>query len=131
MILLDSDVMIDLLRRYPPAVEWFDSIEEEEEILFPGYVVMELIQGCRDKIEQEKLQRELLQYKVVWPSPEDCDKALAAFTQYRLSHNAGMLDVLIGQTALSLRLPLYTFNRKHYSFIPDLQTIQPYEKSVV
>jgi len=55
MILLDSDVMIDLLRQYPPAVEWFDTLEDEEEIILPGYVVMELIQGCRNKIEQERL----------------------------------------------------------------------------
>jgi predicted nucleic acid-binding protein len=56
MILLDSDVMIDLLRQYPPAVEWFDTLEDEEEIILPGYVVMELIQGCRNKTEQERLQ---------------------------------------------------------------------------
>ncbi len=76
MILLDSDVMIDLLRQYPPAVEWFDTLEDEQEIILPGYVVMEMIQGCRNKIEQERLQRELTTCGVVWPSPEDCDKAL-------------------------------------------------------
>ncbi|MEA3340140.1 MAG: hypothetical protein U9R15_09255 [Chloroflexota bacterium] len=42
MILLDSDVMIDLLRQYAPAMEWFDTLEDEEEIILPGYVVMEL-----------------------------------------------------------------------------------------
>ncbi len=64
MILLDSDVMIDLLRQYPSAVEWFNTLEDEEEIILPGYVVMELIQGCRNKIEQERLQRELATYGV-------------------------------------------------------------------
>ena len=71
MILLDSDVMIDLLRQYPPAVEWFDTLEDEEEVILPGYVVMELIQGCRNKIEQERLQQELAICGVVWPSPEN------------------------------------------------------------
>lgn len=128
MILLDSDVMIDLLRQYPSAVEWFNTLEDEEEIILPGYVVMELIQGCRNKIEQERLQRELATYGVVWPSPEDCDRALGVFTRYRLSHNAGLLDVLIGQTAIALGIPLCTFNQKHYQFVPGLQTIQPYER---
>jgi predicted nucleic acid-binding protein len=45
MILLDSDVMVDLLRQYPPATKWFDSLNDEEEIALSGYVVMELIQG--------------------------------------------------------------------------------------
>jgi len=73
------------------------------------------------------VQRELGTYGVVWPSPSDSDKALEVFATYRLSHNAGLLDVLIGQTAVSLGMPLYTFNQKHYSFISGLQTAQPYK----
>jgi len=128
MILLDSDVMIDLLRQYPPAMQWFDALDEDEEVALPGYVVMELIQGCRNKAEQERLQRTVAPYGVVWPSPEDCDKALEVFAQYHLSHGAGVLDVLIGQTAVALGVPLYTFNQKHYRFMNELQTIQPYDK---
>jgi hypothetical protein len=48
MILLDTDVMIDLLRQYQPAVEWLASLGEEE-IVLPGFLVMELIQGCRKR----------------------------------------------------------------------------------
>ncbi len=129
MILLDSDVMIDLLRRFPPAVEWLDSLPDDEEIILPGFVAMELIQGCKNKVEQEKVRRELADCGVFWPSASDCDDALDDFMHYRLSHNAGLLDVLIGHTALGLRMPLHTFNQKHYNFIFGLQTIQPYVKS--
>lgn len=128
MILLDSDVMIDLLREYPPAVRWFDTLDNEEELLLPGYVAMELIQGCRDRAEQEMLQRELAAYGVVWPTPADCNTALDIFAEYHLSHGAGLLDVLIGQTSVALKIPLYTFNQRHYCFIPCLRTVQPYEK---
>ncbi|ETR70717.1 MAG: PilT domain-containing protein [Candidatus Magnetoglobus multicellularis str. Araruama] len=129
MILLDSDVMIDLLREYPPAIDWLNSLDEDDELYLPGYVVMELIQGCRNKKEQKLLQKELAQYSVLWPLPDECQKALEIFTQYRLSHNAGLLDVLIGQTAVSYGFDLYTFNDKHYKFIKDLKTIQPYMKN--
>ena len=128
MILLDSDVIIDLLRQYPPAMMWFDALNDEEVLILPGYVVMELIQGCRNKAEQEKVQRELATYGIVWPAPADCDEALSIFTEYHLSHNAGLIDTLIGQIAVALKVPLYTFNQKHYRFIPTLLTIQPYEK---
>jgi predicted nucleic acid-binding protein len=129
MILLDSDVLIDLLRKHPPAVGWFEALHEDEELAVPGYVVMELIQGCRNKAEQDKVQRELAAYGVVWPSATDCDQALEVFAAYRLSHTAGVLDVLIGQTAVALGTPLHTFNQRHYSFIPGVQTIQPYIKN--
>ena len=75
MILLDSDVLIDLLRKHPPAMAWFDALQEDEELLVSGYVVMELIQGCRNKVEQDRVQRELAAYGVVWLSQTDCDRA--------------------------------------------------------
>ena len=52
MILLDSDIMIDLLRQFLPAIDWLDSLPDEEELILSGFVVMELIQGCRNKTEQ-------------------------------------------------------------------------------
>lgn len=127
MILLDTDVMIDLLRQYPPAVAWLDSLGEEE-IVLPGFVVMELIQGCRNKAEQEEVERELGAYSVAWPLPETCDEALSLFARYHLSHGLGILDALISQMAVALNLPLCTFNQKHYAAVPNLKTVQPYEK---
>jgi len=102
MIILDSDVMIDLLRQHPPAVAWLDSLGDEE-IGLPGFVVMELFQGCSNRAEQDKIEKVLTAFEIVWPSPETCDDAL--------------------------NLPLYTFNRKHYAPIPRLVTLQPYSKS--
>ena len=127
MIILDSDIMIDLLRKLPSAVAWLTKLGDEE-ILLPGFVVMEVLQGCSKKAEQNKVQRTLAAFEIVWPAPETCDDALAVFARYRLSHNLGLLDALIGQTAVALNLPLYTFNRKHYAAIPNLVTLQPYER---
>jgi predicted nucleic acid-binding protein len=62
MILLDSDVMIDILRNYPPALEWFDALDENEEIALPGYVLMDLIQGCRNKAHLYGLSRDDFAY---------------------------------------------------------------------
>ena len=50
MIFLDSDVMIDLFREYPPATNWFDSMDNKEIMALSGFVVMELIQGCDNKV---------------------------------------------------------------------------------
>ncbi|HRQ40373.1 MAG TPA: toxin-antitoxin system, toxin component [Chloroflexota bacterium] len=66
---------------------------------------------------------------IVWPSPETCDAALALFARHHLSHSIGLLDALIGQTAVALALPLHTFNRKHYKAIPHLLTVEPYSKT--
>ncbi|MBF0377629.1 MAG: type II toxin-antitoxin system VapC family toxin [Desulfamplus sp.] len=128
MILLDTDVAIDLLRGYPPATEWFASLNDDETLALSGFVMMELIQGCKRKIEQDRLKRALCDYEIIWLSSKHCNKALDVFIQYHLSHNAGLIDVLVGQTAVAFGVPLYTFNKKHYQFIPNLDTVQPYIK---
>ncbi len=130
MILLDTDVMIDLLRRYSPAVAWLESLGDDE-LQLPGFVVMELLQGCRNKAEQEKLEKELQSYAVTWPSPATCNEARAVFARAHLSHGLGLLDALIGQTAVALQVPLYTFNDKHYAGLPGLQTVQPYTRQTL
>lgn len=128
MIILDSDVMIDLLRQYSPAISWLETLGDEE-IILSGFVVMELLQGCSNKVEQEKVENVLAAFETVWPSPDVCDEALDVFARYHLSHNIGLLDALIGQTAVALGLPLHTFNRKHYAVIPNLATTEPYSRS--
>ncbi|CAN2039266.1 Ribonuclease VapC [Candidatus Magnetomoraceae bacterium gMMP-15] len=127
MILLDTDIMIDILREYPPAISWLNT-KKDEEICLPGFVVMELIQGCSNKIELTELKKELKNYNITWPSSEVCEQAMSIFEKYHLSYGIGLLDSLIGQLAVSLKLQLHTFNQKHYKHIPDLVTVQPYKK---
>ena len=55
MILVDTDVMVDIMRRHPPAVAWIDSLGAEE-VGIPGLVAMELLQGCRNREEQQQLE---------------------------------------------------------------------------
>jgi len=42
-----------------------------------------------------------------------------------LSHNLGILDALIAQTAVGLNVELATFNTKHYGVVDDLQNLEP------
>ncbi|TAE59067.1 MAG: type II toxin-antitoxin system VapC family toxin [Nostocales cyanobacterium] len=127
MILLDSDIVIDFLRKYPPAIIWLSSLGDEE-IALPGYVAMELMQGCKNKLELQEIRKFIANVEVIWPTPETCDQALEIFANYHLSHNLGLIDALIGQTSIACGLPLHTFNVKHYAVIPGLITVQPYQR---
>ena len=127
MILLDTDVMIDVLRKHPPAVAWLQA-SLTEELSLPGLVVMELLQGCRTIDEQQRVEALLHPYILYWPTQTDCARALADFTAYHLSHNLGLLDSLIAETAIGLGMTLATFNEKHYSALSALKTAQPYSR---
>jgi predicted nucleic acid-binding protein len=124
-MLLDSDVMIDILRGYPPAVNWLTALGATT-VGLPGLVAMELLQGCRDRDEQKRVERQLERFTLHWPTQTDCSGALLDLAAYRLSHDLGILDALIGRTVFGLGESLATFNVKHYGVINGLQTVQPY-----
>jgi len=127
-LLADTDVMVDILRRFPPALAWLQT-QADTELRLPGFVALELIQGCRDRAEMHRLERHLARFQIVWPEPEACDPALSLFIQHRLQTGIGLLDVMIGLTAAGAGLSLCTFNQKHYAGIPGLTTIQPYART--
>lgn len=128
MGLVDTDVMVDILRGYLPAREWLVSLKDEV-LLIPGFVAMELVQGCRDQDEQRRMYALLLGRSILWPDAHTCNVAFVFFGSRKLRHGIGMIDALIGQLAVDLALPLNTFNQKHYAAIPDLVTVQPYARS--
>ena len=55
MILVDTDIMVDIMRQHSPAVAWLDSLGTEV-VGIPGLVAMELLQGCRNREEQQQLE---------------------------------------------------------------------------
>ena len=128
MTLIDTDVMVDVMRRYAPAVAWLDTLGSET-IGIPGLVAMELLQGCRNQEEQQRVERVLRPYILYWPSQASCARAFDDFAAYHLSHNLDILDALIAETAVGLDVELATFNTKHYGFVSGLQTIQPYTRN--
>jgi predicted nucleic acid-binding protein len=124
--LLDTDVLIDMQRRHPPAPAWFGSLPEPPSV--PGFVVMELIQDAQNAQQVRKALRLVAPLPVVWPSEADCTRALSDFATYHLSHGPGLLDALIAATALGRGATLCTFNTKHYRAVPGLVLSQPYKR---
>jgi hypothetical protein len=58
----------------------------------------------------------------------DCQRALADFTAFHLSHGLGLLDALIAACAVGLSATLCKFNVKHYRVVSGLVTLQPYTR---
>jgi predicted nucleic acid-binding protein len=45
-----------------------------------------------------------------------------------LSHQLGILDAFIAETAVGLGVTLATFNARYYRVVSALHTLQPYER---
>jgi hypothetical protein len=64
----------------------------------------------------------------VWPGAADCDRALANYIAFHLSHNLGLLDALIAACAVGRAATLCTSNVEHYRVVAGLVTEQPYPR---
>lgn len=126
MDLLDTDVLIDVQRRHPPAIEWFANLTDLPAV--PGYVVMELIQDARNQREVHNALKLVSPLQIVWPVVADCTQALANYAAHHHPHGLALIDALIAATAQGLNASLLTFNEKHYRPIADLKTKQPYSR---
>jgi hypothetical protein len=127
VFLLDSDVLIDILRSYEPALQWVDSVGDDE-LIVAGFAAMELIQGCRNKSEQHRVENALHRFGIVWPESQTCDRAFELLARCHLKDGIGIIDALVAQMAIDFSVPLVTYNAKHYSCAGSLQTTQPYPR---
>jgi predicted nucleic acid-binding protein len=126
MHLLDTDILIDIQRGYPPAINWFSDLDELPSV--PGLVVMELIQNAQNKQKVQEVLKLVAPLPIVWMTETDCAQALSNFMSYHLSNHLGLIDSLIAACAVGQNATLCTFNVKHYRVVPNLVISQPYTR---
>lgn len=122
--LLDTSILVDLLRGHKPARDWIDSVPAVARSI-SVITAAELLAGCRNRTEQRAVERELDLYVMIWLAEDTSEMALAWYKRFRLSHGVGFLDCLIAATAARHGLHLATLNLKHFPF-PDLELERPY-----
>lgn len=127
MRLVDTDVLVDVIRGTEPAVEWVQAAHVES-LAISGYTVMELLDGCANKLEVRRVRALVDPYRIVWLAEQHSEQAMDNFPQATLAHGIGVIDMLIAQCAIALDVPLLTFNTRHYRAVPGLTIEQPYER---
>lgn len=126
MLVLDTDVLIDVQRGHAAALGWFATLTVLPSV--PGFVVMELIQGAKNIRQVREVLRMTAPLPMIWPTSTDCQRALMDFTTFHLSDGLGLLDAVIAAVAVGLSAELCTFNEKHYGVVPGLVTLRPYKR---
>jgi len=121
--LLDTAVLVDLLRAYPPAEGW---LSRQSHLGVTPVVWLEIIEGAANLRAQARAVDLLRHFEKVDLSSTDFDWSVRQALQFRLSHNVGMMDCLIASTAHRISVPLYTPNLKHFSPILGSLAVKPY-----
>lgn len=128
MIVCDTDVMIDYLDRnslrHVQVKKCIDSWPDTHWVL-SVITCMELILGVANKVHQDKVFKGLSRFNVLHITTPISALAYDLSRKYSLSHGIGLGDSLIAATCLIDDLPLYTYNQKHFKFLPELELYTP------
>jgi predicted nucleic acid-binding protein len=127
MFLIDTDVMIEVLRGVAAANNWLRNLPKET-FAIPGIVAMELLMGCRNPAEIHRIRKFVNSCTTVWPDASESAQAYELLASNRLASGISIPDCLIAAMALHRETRLYTFNLKHFSAIPGLDVQAPYAR---
>lgn len=127
MNLLDTDVLVDCLRGSTAAQGWLKELGKQS-FAVPAVAAMELVMGCRDRADLERVQRFLATFDVVWPEASEFAAAYQLLLAHRLSSGLNIPDCLIAATALTRGARLSTFNLKHFRAVPGWDVASPYSR---
>jgi predicted nucleic acid-binding protein len=121
--LVDTSILIDIMRQYPPAIAWFLT---QKDIGVSPISYMELVGGSRDKVDQQKALRLLSQFEIVFLTPDDFRWAMQAQINFGLAYAIGLPDFLIASPHVRLNIPLYSRNIKHFKPLLGHLVSSPY-----
>lgn len=121
--LVDSSVLIDILRGYPEAHAWFD----QQPILYITRITwIEVIQGAKDNSSQQRSLKLMRRFGLIELQASDITLAADLMLSWRLKLNIDLGDCLLCATVLRLQQPFYTRNLKHFSPILGELAVSPY-----
>lgn len=123
MILIDTDVLIDVSRDVYTAVICLQEIATRDIPAISAVTQMELIVGCRDKAESQKLDKFLKHFQIHPITEPISREAVELLRRFRLSHGLLIPDALIAATAIRLNIQFVSKNQKDYRFIPALDLL--------
>ncbi|MFA7083367.1 MAG: PIN domain-containing protein [Arcobacteraceae bacterium] len=119
MIFLDTCLLIDYSKNKV-------NIDLEKDYCINSIVSLEFKVGALNKRELKKINRILSKIKLVKIDQSILNLADILIEKYVLSHNMGIYDAIIAASCLVYDLPLWTYNKKDFRFINELELI--YEK---
>jgi predicted nucleic acid-binding protein len=121
-IVLDTNILIEILKNNKETVQIVNDFEQE--LFISSITVMELYYGARNKKELVKLKKFTQLFSVI-----DLDKNISQISTtlietYAKSHNLSIPDSLIASTCKVHNLTLFTYNKKDFRYIDDLNLYQ-------
>ncbi len=123
LTIVDSDILIDAGRGEADAINCLLRFEKTSVLAISTVTELELIVGCRNKMELKALEKFLSRYQILKITDEVSDRAVELLKQYFLSHSLLIADGLIAATAIVHNEAFITKNQRDFRFIAGLNLL--------
>ena len=112
MIFLDTSILIDYSREKLTIDK-----NNFDDFYINSIVQLEFLVGALNKKELKKLNKILAKCKLLELDQDVMNLSIELINKYGLSHNMGIYDAIIASTCMIYDLPLWTHNKKDFSFL--------------
>ena len=109
--IVDTNILVFLLRGYEPAHEWLR--QQPEQLAITPIVWMEIMQGSQSKKRQEASLALLDQFEMVPMVQDDLEWSMRQLGRLGAAYTIDMMDYLIASVCIRLEVPIITLNLKH------------------
>ena len=119
IVLCDTNILIELTKGNPAIIQELKTIGLNN-ITISSISACEFMFGALNKQEMARIKRALKQIQTIHTNETISQIATDLVEQFALSHHLDVADAFIAATALEQKIPLYTLNKKHFRYIPNL-----------
>lgn len=124
LVIIDTDILIDLGLDRVEAVETIATLEERYQLNISVITAMELYSGCRSKRDIKKIEELIANLRIEYVSKSISVRAYELMKEFGSSHGVEINDMLIAATAIERETKMISKNQKHYQFLPGLDLLQ-------
>lgn len=121
--MLDTSIVVDLLREYQPADQW---LKTQGQLGVTRAVWIEVLEGAPNRQKQEKAVKLLKGFELVELTVDDMIWATHALIKHSLKDGVDGYDCMIASVSFRLQLSLYTHNMKHFIPLLGSLAVKPY-----
>jgi tRNA(fMet)-specific endonuclease VapC len=117
-LLCDTCVIIDFMSGRSQELD--DLMAANVTLFINSIIEMELLQGARNSVELRRIEKKLTAFRLLDMQQIIFDLATQFIRNYRLSQGLLLADAVIGATAIYYQIPLFTYNRKDFGYLPTI-----------
>src|SRR5687767_68977 len=125
-ILVETTILVDLLRRSVPAADYLDVARTQADLLCSAVTKAELIIGSKTRTELRAIDQLLARFQIEPITAHDSARALKWLSKYYHAHGVGFHDCLICAVAVRRHIPVATLNERHFKVLPGVMVLRPY-----